>query len=143
MRSTVLWLTVALAGSAAPAWGGSYDQPYGIVETGDKSEVRKHATVAISKIDGQTTRNPRRPDPVAPGKHSVEISFSSARAVVGDDLKTIEVDVEPCKRYRVVAQYTTPTSGKWEPVVQSIENIGECQRKFFATSSKSATKPAK
>jgi hypothetical protein len=142
MKSTLL-LMAALAGAAPLAWAGPYDQPYGIVETGDKSEVRKHATVAISKIDGQTTRNPRRPDPVPPGKHSVDISFTSARAVVGDDMKTIEIDVEPCKRYRVVAQYTTPTSGKWEPVVQTVENIGECQRKFLGATSKSTTKPAK
>ena len=142
MKSTLL-LMAALASAAPLAWAGPYDQPYGVIETGDKSEVRKHATVAISKIDGQSTRNPRRPDPVAPGKHSVDISFTSARAVVGDDLKTIEIDVEPCKRYRVVAQYTTPTSGKWEPVVQSVENIGECQRKFLGGTTKSTGKPAK
>jgi hypothetical protein len=126
------WMPPAAAGLlvAQLAWA-QYDQPYGMVESGDRSETRKHATVAISKIDGKTTRNPRRPDPIAPGKHSVEISFTSARAVVGDELKTIELDVLPCKRYRVVAQYVTPTSGKWEPVVQSIDDIGECKQKFM------------
>ena len=86
--------------------------------------------VAISRIDGKSPQNPRRPDPLAPGKHTVEISFSSARAVVGDNLKTIEIDVQPCKRYRVVAQYHTAASGKWDPVV-GVEDIGECKRKFM------------
>jgi hypothetical protein len=110
---------------------GPYDQPYGVIESGDASQTRNHATVAISRIDGQTTRNPRRPDPVAPGKHTVDISFSSARTVVGDQNKTIEIDVQPCKRYRVVAQYHTAASGKWDPVVAVTEDIGECKRKFM------------
>ena len=111
------------------AWAGPYDEPYGKIEMGDRSETRKHEPATINKIDGKSTDNPRRPDPVPPGKHAVEISFSSARVTVGDQLKTIEIDVKPCKRYRVVAHYTT--SGKWEPVVQSVEDIGECKKKFL------------
>jgi len=113
------------------AAAGPYDQLYGAIESGDRSQTRKHETVAISRIDGKSTNNPRRPDPVVPGKHAVEISFTSARAVVGDALKTIEIDVQPCKRYRVVAQYHTSASGKWDPVVQSVEDIGECKKKFM------------
>jgi len=113
------------------AAAGAYDQPYGLIESGDRSQTRNQETVAIIRIDGASTRNPRRPDPVAPGKHAVEISFTSARAVVGDDLKTIEIDVQPCKRYRVAAQYHTSASGKWDPVVQSVEDIGECKKKFM------------
>ena len=94
------------------AWAGPYDQPYG-----------------QNKIDGKSTDNPRRPDPVLPGKHTVEISFSSARVPIGDQLKTIEIDVKPCRRYRVVAHYTT--SGQWKPIVQSVEDIGECKKKFL------------
>jgi len=110
---------------------GAYEQPYGLIESGDRSQTRKEETVAISRIDGQSTNNPRRPDPVAPGKHSVELSFTSARTTVGDDLKTIEIDVQPCKRYRVAARYHTSASGKWDPVVQSVEDIGECRKKFM------------
>ena len=115
-----------------PAWGaGQYDAPYGKIEIGDRSVNRKHETAAISRIDGKTTSNPRRPDPVSPGKHTVEVSFSSARTVVGDQLQTIEIDVEPCKRYRIVAHYDNQASGKWEPVVQSVDDIGECRKKFM------------
>jgi hypothetical protein len=131
-----LRLLVALA-LAAPfaAFAGPYDQPYGLIESGDRSPTRKQEPVAISRIDGQTTRNPRRPDPVPPGRHSVEISFASAR-VVGDQSKTVEIDVQPCKRYRVVAAYQTTVSGKWEPVVAATEDIGECRRKFLQDGAK-------
>ena len=127
-RLTVLALVAGLLPGYAAA--GPYDQPYGLIESGDRSQTRSQEPVAISHIDGKSPQNPRRPDPLAPGKHTVEISFSSARAVVGDDLKTIEIDVQPCKRYRVVAQYHTAASGKWDPVV-SAEDIGECKRKFM------------
>jgi len=123
--AAMVWLLPG-PGMAAP-----YDKPYGLIESGDRSQTRKEETVAISRIDGESTRNPRRPDPVAPGKHSVEISFTSARTTVGDDLKTIEIDVQPCKRYRVAARYHTTASGKWDPVVQSVEDIGECKKKFM------------
>ena len=126
-----------LAALAVTAWllpglaaAGPYDQPYGLIESGDRSQTRNQERVAIARIDGKSPRDPRRPEPLAPGKHLVEISYTSARAVVGDDLKTIEIDVQPCKRYRVVAQYHTSASGKWDPVV-SAEDIGECKRKFM------------
>jgi hypothetical protein len=112
-------------------WASQYDAPYGLIEIGDRSINRKHEPAAISRIDGKAPANPRRPDPVSPGKHSVEISFSSARTVVGDQLQTIEIDVQPCKRYRLVAHYENQVSGKWEPVVQSVDDIGECRKKFM------------
>lgn len=133
-RFSILMAAAAVLASA-PAAAGPYDQPYGLIESADRSQTRKEEPVAISRIDGQSTRNPRRPDPVPPGKHSVEISFASAR-VVGDQLKTIEIDVQPCKRYRVAAQYQTAVSGKWEPIVASTEDIGECRRKFMQGAAK-------
>lgn len=129
-RGLILFAAAALVAPLL-AVAGPYDQPYGLIESADRSQTRNEEPVAISRIDGQSTRNPRKPDPVTPGKHSVEISFSSARAVVGDQLKTIEIDVQPCKRYRVAARYSNPTSGKWEPVIAVTEDIGECRRKFM------------
>ena len=131
MKKALMLLAAMACLVPGVAAAGPYDQPYGLIESGDRSQTRKQETVAISRIDGESTRNPRRPDPVAPGKRAVEISFTSARAVVGDDLKAIEIDVQPCKRYRVVAQYHTSVSGKWDPVVASVEDIGECRKKFM------------
>ena len=119
---------------AQPAWAaGMFDQPYGRIESGDRSAVRQQEPVAINRIDGVSTNNTRRPDPVAPGKRAVEIVFASARVPTNSQLQTMEIDVEPCKRYRVVAHVPNrAASGHWQPVVQAVEDIGECKKKFMS-----------
>jgi hypothetical protein len=131
MKPVLLSLPLAAALFCCTASAGPYDQPYSLIESGNRSQTRKQEPVAISRIDGESPRNPRKPDPVAPGKRTVQISFTSARAVVADNLQTIEIDAQPCKRYRVAAEYESATGGKWKPVVQSVEDIGECKKKFM------------
>ena len=114
---------------AASASAGMYDQPYAIVESGDASDVRKEARVAISKVDGKTTRNPRKSDPVSPGKHNITLSFDSARGLFRPTSLDVEIDLEACTRYRIVANYEVKTGGDWKPKVYT-EQIGECRKKF-------------
>ena len=118
------------------AWAGPYDQVYSLVETGDRKPAQRHDTIALARIDGKSPRNPRKSDPLTPGKHSIEVSYSTARAVVTDDLKMLDIETEPCKRYRIVAHYESDRSPKWEPVVQQVEEIGECKRKFMSDKTK-------
>ena len=119
---------LALAVTSAAA-AGLYDQPYAIVEAADRSEVRKEFPPAITKIDGQSTRNPRRSDPLPPGKHQVTIRFETARVTQSPEEqdRTLDMDLEACTRYRIAAQRTTGTD--WMPHVYK-EKIGECARKF-------------
>lgn len=128
MRHPIVATLLALATSTAIA-AGMYDKPYAIVERGDNSEVRKEAQVGIVKVDGHSTRNPRRTDPIAPGKHTVTLHFTSARGVFRPEYQDLEIDMAACTRYRVVAQYEGRTGGDWKPVYTS-EPIGECRRKF-------------
>ena len=117
----------ALAATAASA--GPYDQPYALVERGDGSEVRREATVGISKIDGVTNRDARRSDPLAPGKHEITVHFTTARGVFKPETKVLNLDLAPCTRYRVVASYQATRGPDWEPKVYQ-ESIGECTKKF-------------
>ena len=64
---------------ATAAHAGMYDQPYAIVEMGGASEARKEARLAITSVDGASTRNPRQTDPIPPGKHRIALHFESAR----------------------------------------------------------------
>lgn len=112
------------------AAAGPMDQPWAIVESGDASEVRKEAPAAITRIDGVSTRDPRKSDMLAPGKHKVTVRFDTGRAVVNDNARELDMKLEPCKRYRVVAVYTSKTSPEWQPKVYP-ESIGECSKKFY------------
>jgi hypothetical protein len=119
---------LAFCGAAS---AGMYDQPYGIVESGRANDVRKEMRLAISKIDGQTTRNPRRSDPVDPGKHTVTLHVETASGKFRPEFLDLELDVKPCTRYRIVASYRTTMGPDWKPAVYP-ERLGECRKKFMA-----------
>jgi hypothetical protein len=123
-------LAVALATVvAAVASAGSFDQPYALVETGDRSPTREEFPLAVTQIDGESTRNTRKPDPVAPGKHRVTVRFETARVAQSpaEATRDLDLDFVACTRYRIAARRVGATS--WEPKVYS-EAIPECTLKF-------------
>jgi len=115
--------------AAAGALAGQYDKPYALVEAGDRSPTREEFPPAITQIDGESTRNPRKPDPISPGKHRVTVRFETAKVAQSPEESTreLDMDLEPCTRYRIAARRVGTTS--WEPKVYS-EAIAECKRKF-------------
>ena len=125
----LLFATVLATLTVPATFAGMYDQPYAIVESGDASDTRKEARLAISKVDGQSTRNPRKSDPIAPGKHRITLHFESARGNFRPASLDVEIDLQACTRYRIVANYEVKTGGDWKPKVYS-EPIGECVKKF-------------
>ena len=127
MRSSLALLFLAVAPAVFAA--GMYDQPWAIVERGDTSDVRKESRLALNKIDGRSPRDPRRSEPLSPGKHVITVHFESARGVFSPERQDIELDLAPCTRYRIVAQYEARTGPDWKPKVYS-EPIGECRAKF-------------
>ena len=48
--------------NATAAVAGQYDQPWSIIESGNSSETRMEAHVAITRIDGESARNQRGGD---------------------------------------------------------------------------------
>jgi hypothetical protein len=124
-------LAASLALLAGTAIAGPYDQPYALVESGSPSETRKEASASINRIDGASPRSPRRSDPLPPGKHVVSVHFESARGVFRPEYQDVEIDMAPCTRYRVVANYVSKSGGDWKPKVYN-EPIGECRKKFAA-----------
>ena len=122
-------LMAACAATAAAAFAGMYDQPYAIVETGDRSDVRQEFPAAITRIDGKSTRNSRRTDPIEPGKRVVTVRFETARVAQApaEASRELAMDLEGCTRYRIVARRVDGTN--WEPRIYS-EPISECVRKF-------------
>ena len=73
------FVAAAIALAAGSAFAGPYDQPYALVEAMDRSAVKEEMPAAITQIDGKSTRNTRRSDPIEPGKHTVTVRFSTGR----------------------------------------------------------------
>ena len=128
MRFAPLAPALLLAASTALAQG-MYSKPYAVVERGYNSETRNEATLGISKIDGKTPQSPRRSDPLPPGKNVIRVHFESARGPFRPEFQDVELDMQPCMLYRIVANYEMRTGPDWKPKVYS-EPIGECKRKF-------------
>jgi hypothetical protein len=122
-------LILAAALVANVAFAGMYDQPYALVERGSPSETRKEATLGIVSVDGERSRDPRKTDPIPPGKHRIKVHFESSRFKFSPEYQDIELDFEACTRYRVVASYEIKSGPNWKPKVYS-EPIGECRKKF-------------
>ena len=124
---TLLAATLMAAGGASAS---PYDQPWAQVESGADSDVRKEGRVSVTKVDGKSTRNPRRSDALAAGKHVITIRFESARGTFSPNTVDLEMDLEPCVRYRMVAAYESKTGPDWKPKAYA-EPIGECRSKFL------------
>jgi len=122
-------LAAGAAFAAVAAFAGPYDQPYALVEGMDRSAVKEEAPAAITKIDGKSTRNVRKSDPIEPGKHVVTIRFETGRVAQSpaETTRELSMDLEGCTRYRIAARRIE--SINWEPKVYS-EPIGECVKKF-------------
>jgi hypothetical protein len=116
--------------AALTATAGLYDQPWALAEMGNASETRKEARVAVTKIDGRSTRSTRQSDPIAPGSHKVTLHFESARGTFRPEYKEVEIDFAPCTRYLFVAHYENPTGPDWTARTYA-EPIGECRAKFM------------
>ncbi len=126
MRS---WFPVSLLAATA-AMAGPYDQPWSQFETEGASQVRDTRQAGIMKIDGKAVSRPGRGDPVAPGKHVVEVSVPGARGMSESVRKEVEIDAKPCTRYIIVAARKSRTGDDWFAKVDRDEPIGECRKKF-------------
>ena len=85
----VVFPVVAAGGCAAV---GPFDEPYALFETGLRSAVRKELPVIINSVDGKYYRDPRRPGPFKPGKHVLEVHFTTALGPSWKHRKTVEID---------------------------------------------------
>jgi hypothetical protein len=127
MKVTLFLVLLTLAVGCAAV--GLYDEPYALFEVGFPSAVRKELPLIINAVDGQSTLDPRRSGPIKPGKHQLDLEFSTRDGPYWKRQKTVELDAAHCTRYRIVAHYDNLTHVEWTPVIYP-EPIGECLAKF-------------
>lgn len=111
------------------AQAGPYDQPWSVFEADNRSATADTRAATVMKIDGKNVPLGRN-NVVAPGKHSLELSIPGPRGMSNPKRETLEIDAQPCTRYRFSAKRSSPTDNDWKAFVSTEEPVGECRKKF-------------
>ena len=128
MRKMVLIL-VPLALTGCQTWGTTWSEVSGSRYT--RIDITRSATI-VQEIDGRTAVPILGRDRwvrLDPGKRAVTLR---ALPILASDIRDpgierVMLDIEPCKRYYLNAQFDSPTAKTWKPVVDYVEPIAGCQ----------------
>ena len=126
----ISWLTllvplampVVLSGCATwgPTWSELTGQRFNVTIVNRRPAV-------IDRVDNQGAF----PDPVLirvePGMRRIVVQASAPGWAGGPGLEVLMLNVEPCKRYYINAQFENTISPNWQPVVDYVEGISGCQ----------------
>ncbi|HEY1328001.1 MAG TPA: hypothetical protein VGI14_13750 [Casimicrobiaceae bacterium] len=65
---------------------------------------------------------------IDPGEHTIELSALNTRPnwVSGINRENLRINLEPCKRYYLNAQFDNALLADWKPVVDYVEPIAGC-----------------
>ena len=131
MTKTLIHVAVAAATlvvAGCQTWGPTWSEV---------SDLRYYNTTTlylrpaiIERIDDQAAFA-QMPIKVDPGKHVILVQ-GPYRQPGGGYLKTITVDMEPCKRYYINAQFVNNVTPDFEPVVSYVEDLTGCRERVAA-----------
>ena len=122
--SLALGIPLALACASAQAiekWGPTWSEVTGTQWS--RTAMNREGAV-ISKIDGRQATD--RIVKVEPGQRSIVVRSPMRKGFAGTDA-TLDLDVEPCKRYYLNAQFRSGTGRDWEPVIAHVETVAGCK----------------
>ena len=128
MRKTkLLLLAPALLGATllpgcqtwGPTWSELTGQRYNVT-------IMNRRPASINMVDNQGAFVDPNLVRVEPGKHRIVLQAVAPGWPGGPDLEVMNLDVEPCKRYYLNAQFENTISPNWTPVVDFVEPIAGC-----------------
>ena len=125
MRNRLLCLAVAAAAASVAGcqtWGPTWSELSGARYTAAVPDRRE----AILIRAGDDTIGSVTPYKLAPGKYQIQLQSPEHNRFRGS-IKTMSLDVEPCRRYYLNAQFDNPVSPDWKPVVDYVESIAGCK----------------
>jgi hypothetical protein len=105
-------------------WGPTWSEV-----TGERYNVTilHRRPAGIEQIDGYSAYA-AYPIKIEPGKHNLVIQ-GPAPGWRGPNLERFTLEVEPCKRYYINAQFENPIQPGFTPVIDYVEDIAGCQVK--------------
>ena len=129
MKKLVL-TALALAASGCATYGPTWSEVSGQQYYNRTTMYLRPAI--IEKIDGNSAFA-SYPIKLEPGRHEIVLEGPTAKWPGGTPLHTITLDMEPCKRYYINAQFDNPaTTPNWKPVVNYVETIAGCRTNVAA-----------
>lgn len=114
-------LAAALAGCATYSENASY--LYG--ERYYRANIRTFPT-NITAVDGQSTirRYGYGQVPIEPGPHVIRLVTAPVAGLTIPQERELSLNVEPCKRYYIVAERDNRLQQNWRPVVEYVADAG-------------------
>ncbi|MEP7329508.1 MAG: hypothetical protein ABI777_09870 [Betaproteobacteria bacterium] len=117
-----LALPVLLSGCATwgPTWSELTGQRFNVT-------VLNRRPAIIDRVDDQGAFNNPNLIRVEPGMRRIVVQAPAPGWTGGPPLEVMMLNVEPCKRYYINAQFATAITQEWTPVVDYVEPIAGCQ----------------
>jgi hypothetical protein len=118
---TIAVAALALIGAGCQTWGPTWSEVTG---------VRYHRAIAdrwparIVAVGNDAVF--QTPYKVAPGAYRLAVESPRHDGFPGTILE-MTLNIEPCKRYYVNAQFAGPVGPDWRPVVDEVESIAGCR----------------
>ncbi len=127
-KKTLPALLAALTVSGCATWGPTWSEI-----TGDRFnaaiEFRRPAIIERVGDQGAFVSNPIK---ASPGPTRVVISAPAPGWSGGSPLEVIQIDMKPCVRYYVNAQFRNNIERDFRPVIDHEESVPGCQIKTAA-----------
>jgi len=119
---TMLLAFCAAAGAAlGEKWGPTWSEVTGYRYS--KAKMNRLPAI-IKSVDGQDTTF--RVVKMDPGERTIRVQSPQRKGFRGDD-KTLQLTIEPCKRYYINAQFDSSVGVDWEPVIDYVEKVPGCK----------------
>ena len=105
-------------------WGPTWSEITGArYPTGEIHQYRRPAVIEHIDDQGAFASSPIKTEP---GMHRIVMSAPVPGWPGGSDLKVMNLDIAPCKRYYLNAQFENNVSKTWAPVVDYVDTIAGC-----------------
>ena len=122
LTAAMLLLFCAAANAAlGEKWGPTWSEVTGYKYS--KAKMNRLPAI-IKSIDGRDTTF--RVTKMDPGERTIVIQSPPRKGFMGSD-KTLQLTIEPCKRYYINAQFDSSVGPDWQAVVDYVEPIAGCK----------------
>ena len=129
----ILFVLLTLLLGGCQTWGPTWSEVTGYrYPNAAAYQFRRPAIVEHVDNQGSFATDPIKVDPgthrirTEPGMRQIILGAPVPRWPGGSDLKVMMLDVEPCKRYYINAQFENNVTIEWKPVIDYVDTIAGC-----------------